>query len=110
MSQRFLGKEIQVTVAGELRHPVSFILEGKEHAIQEILDAWPDHGFGSSPPSRKRWWLRHHRNYYTVRTNDGEVFEIYYDRGVSLEKSRYKKWYATRQLDPLDETVRDAAP
>ena len=110
MSQRFLGKEIQVTVAGELRHPVSFILEDKEHAIQEILAAWPDHGFGSSPPNRKRWWLRHHRNYYTVRTTDGKVFEIYYDRGVSMNNPKYKKWYASRQLSPLDDKLEGTVP
>ncbi len=110
MSQRFLGKEIQVRVEGELRHPVSFHLEGKEYDIQEILAAWPDHGFGSTPPSRKRWWLRHHRNYYTVRTTKGEVFEIYYDRGVSLKNSKFKKWFASRQLDSLDESPQDAAP
>lgn len=110
MYHRFLGKEIQVRVEGELRHPVSFQLEGKEHAIQEILAAWPDHGFGNSPPSRKRWWLRHHRNYYTVRTTEGEVFEIYYDRGVSLKNPKYRKWYASRQLSPLDSKLQGTDP
>ena len=110
MAHRFLGKEIQVTTAGELRHPVAFVLEGQEHAIQEVLAAWPDHGFGSSPPIRKRWWLHHHRNYYRVRTATGEVFEIYYDRGVSLKASKYKKWYASRQLDPSDGQQQDVTP
>lgn len=110
MSQRFLGKEIQVKVTGELRHPVSFRLEGREHAIQEILAAWPDHGFGSAPPSRKRWWLRHHRNYYRVRTTAGDIFELYYDRGVSLKNPKYRKWYASRQLLPLGDQQWDAIP
>ncbi len=88
-------------VEGEVRHPVSFQLEGRDHAIAEILDAWADYGFGSSPSRRKRWWQRHHRNYYRVSTTQGDVFEIYYDRGVSLKNPKYKKWYVSRQLDPL---------
>ncbi len=99
VSQRFLGKEIQVKVAGEVRQPVSFTLEGKEYTIAEIVAEWADHGFGSAPSGRQRWWMRHHRNYYQVRTTEGEVFEIYYDRGTSLKNTRYKKWYATRQLE-----------
>jgi hypothetical protein len=33
-----------------------------------------------------------------VKTTEGEIFEIYYDRGTSLEHPERKKWYLTRQL------------
>jgi len=105
MSRRFFGREIQVRVEGEVRHPVSFRLEGKDYVIREVLTAWADYGFGNTPPQRKRWWLRHHRNYYRVCTTEGEVFEIYYDRGVSLKSPKYKKWYVSRQLDTLGEKL-----
>ena len=109
MPQRFFGQEIQVGVEGEVHQPVSFRLGGKDHVVREILVAWADYGFGSTPPRRKKWWLRHHRNYYRVRTTGGEVFEIYYDRGVSLKNPKYKKWYVSRQLDTLDEKLQGAA-
>ena len=109
MAQRFFGREIQVQVEGEVRHPVSFRLEGKDYAIREILAAWADYGFGNIPPRRKKWWLRHHRNYHRVCTSEGEVFEIYYDHGVSLKNPKYKKWYVSRQLDTLREEPQGTA-
>jgi hypothetical protein len=110
MSARFLSRQIQVTVEGEVRQPVSFLLEGKEYAISEILDAWADHGFGNAPPKGKRWWQRHHRNDYRVCTTEGEVFEIYYDRGVSLKNTKYRKWYVSRQLDTPQSKPQSATP
>ncbi len=96
--RRFFGKEIEVTVAGEVKQPVAFRLEGKEYVVQEVLYSWHDYGFGGDPGRRHRWWQRHHRSYYCVRTTSNEVFEIYHDRGVSLKDSRSRKWYVTRQL------------
>jgi len=97
-SRRFFGKQIEVTTEGEPRRPVSFLLDDKLYIIEEILVAWPDHGFGATSGKRHRWWQRRHRNYYQVRTTDEEVFEIYYDRGVSLKHPRYRKWYVTRRM------------
>ncbi len=102
MSPQFIGKDIQVTTNGEIRNPVSFVLEGREYTIAEILEAWPDSGFGRIPASRRngrhKWWQRRHRNYYRVRTTDDEIYEIYYDRGTSLDHPQYKKWFLTRRL------------
>lgn len=109
MPHRFIGQEVKVKVEGEVRQPVSFRLEGKDYAITEILAAWADYGFGSAPARRKRWWQRHHRNYYRVRTTEGEVFEIYYDRGVSLKNPQYKKWYVSRQMDTVGEKPQGTA-
>ena len=97
-ARRYFGKQIEVAMKGEPRRPVSFRLDDKLHVIDEILVAWPDHGFGASSDKRNRWWQRRHRNYYQVRTTDEEVFEIYYDRGVSLKHPRYRKWYVTRRM------------
>jgi hypothetical protein len=66
--------------------------------ISEIIESWPDYGFGSSTQGRKRWWQRHHRNYYRVKATGGETFEIYYDRGVGMKHPERKKWFLTRQL------------
>jgi hypothetical protein len=94
---KFIGREISVTVGGEVKAPVSFRLGRKEYVIAEVVDSWFDHGFGSQA-GRKRWWQRRHRNYYHVKTTEGDVYEIYYDRGVNLEHPELKKWFLTRQF------------
>jgi hypothetical protein len=98
MTSRFIGKEITVEVAGELNQPVSFSLEGNDYRIAEITESWPDYGFGKSITGRKRWWQRHHRNYYRVKTTNGDIFEIYYDRGVNRKHPEYRKWFLTRKF------------
>lgn len=94
----FIGKEIQVRVEGELNQPASFRLDGQDFIIAEISESWPDYGFGRSTAGRKRWWQRHHRNYYRVKTAEGDTYEIYYDRGVDAKHPEYRKWYASRKL------------
>ena len=98
MSGAFIGRDIEVTTGGDIREPVSFTLDGTEHAVVEVLESWPDYGFGNAPRKRTHWWQRHHRNYYRVKTTQGEIFEIYYDRGTSLAHPERKKWFLTRQL------------
>lgn len=98
MAPQFFGKEIDVTVSGEVRVPASFRLGDREYVITEIIEAWPDYGFGRNPRRQQHWRQRHHRNYYRVRTTGGEVFEIYHDRGTNLKHPQYKKWILTRQL------------
>ena len=93
MAPEFLGREIKVKVAGVVKVPVSFRLGEQEYIIEEILETWADHSFGSLPPQRQRWWLRKHRNYYRIRTAEGEVFEIYHDRGTS------SRWPTTRRVE-----------
>jgi hypothetical protein len=98
MVPQFFGRQIDVTTGGEVKVPVSFRLDDREYLIADILDAWQDYGFGKSPMRRQRWWQRHHRNYYRVKTTEGEIFEIYYDRGTKLEYAKRRKWFLYRQL------------
>ena len=98
MPSQFFGQEIQVTVTGEIKIPASFRLGDRDYTISEIIESWADHGFGRSTSSRHRWWQRHHRNYYRVRTTESEVFEIYYDRGTNLKHPERRKWFLHRQL------------
>lgn len=98
MLSNFIGQEIEVTTSGEVKLPVSFRLDDREYFIAEILEQWPDHGYGKQPPKRKKWYHRRHRNYYRVKTTEGEVYEIYYDRGTKLTHPELKKWFLTRKL------------
>jgi len=95
---QFFGRQIEVTTGGEVKVPKSFVFDKQEYVISEIITAWYDHGFGSSNLRRKKWWQRHHRNYYRVKTTEGGIFEIYYDRGTSLKHPEYKKWFLYRKL------------
>ena len=97
MSSQFIGKDIKVTTEGEIKNPVSFVMDGREYIIAEIEEAWPDSSFGRVPRDRRKWWQRRHRNYFRVRTTDDEVYEIYYDRGINLEHPQFKKWFLTRR-------------
>ena len=98
MSPQFISRQIKVITGGEVKVPTSFRLGKQEYIIAEILESWPDYGFGISALRRKRWWQRHHRNYYRVKATTGEIFEIYYDRGTSLSHQEMKKWFLSRQL------------
>ncbi len=98
MVPKFFGREIKVTVSGEVKVPASFRLDDREYVISDIIAAWPDYGFGRSPLRSRKWWQRRHRNYYRVKTTQGEVFEIYYDRGTKLSHPERKKWFLYRQL------------
>ncbi|MGH2542359.1 MAG: DUF6504 family protein [Ardenticatenaceae bacterium] len=98
MEKRFFGKEIEVQTEGELYTPTAFRIDDDWHEVADIMVSWPDYSFPSDGRGRHRWWQRHHRNYYRVKTTQGEVFEIYYDRGVSLGNEKHRRWYVTKQL------------
>ena len=98
MSQRFIGKEIEVTTSGDIKTPASFRLEDREYVIAEVLEYWPDYGYGKQPPQRRKWYHRRHRNYYRVKTTEGETYEIYHDRGTHPDHPERKIWFLTRQL------------
>jgi hypothetical protein len=93
----FIGQPIEVQQAGDIKTPVGFRLGNTEYEVAEVLESWQDHGFGLAEPLKKNWRLRHHRNYYRVRTSSGELFEIYLDRG-SLKHPERRRWYLYRRL------------
>ena len=98
VEKRFFGKQIEVKTGGEVVTPEAFKLDNQWHQVEDILTSWPDYSFPSDGRAKHRWWQRHHRNYYIVRTAEGDKYEIYYDRGVSLDDSKHRKWYVTRRF------------
>ncbi len=96
--RRFFGKAIDVEVEGELHRPASFSFDGETHVVKEILFYKQDYDFGKESDRRHKWWQRHHRNYYRIRTVEDKLFEIYHDRGASSEHKKYRRWYVTRQF------------
>lgn len=84
-----ISREIEVsrdTRSGKL---ISFWWNSKEFQISNVIAVWSDWGFGAGAPKRKSWKMRHHRNYYRVETMDGNVFELYHDRGIKLSGGKW---------------------
>lgn len=69
----------------ETGRPRSFTWNGRTYEIKEIIAVWADWGFPAGSPRRKTWRMRRHRNYYRVETENGDVFELYHDRGVKAD-------------------------
>lgn len=88
---QFYSQEIQVKTDQRPGIPNAFIWGGREYRIQEIWGEWPDYSFGSAQGGR--WWQRRHRTYFRVVTEEGELFEIYLERG-----GKQKRWFLYRRL------------
>jgi hypothetical protein len=97
MPERYFARQIEVTTGGEVKVPLSFKLDGREYTVTEVVEFWPDSGFGSSE-TKKTWRTRHHRSYYRVKADDGHVYEMFFDRGTNLRHPEFRKWYLTQRL------------
>lgn len=91
----FIGQPVEVVLLGELPEPVQFVWQGRTIDVREVTHRWTDWNFGEGS-HRRSWRNRRHRNYYRVRTDEGE-FELYVDRGVQGESRR---WILVQRLDP----------
>ncbi|MBE0431384.1 MAG: hypothetical protein IBX67_06125 [Dehalococcoidia bacterium] len=84
----FYCEPIVVETGDELSWPSAFSWRGKRYLVTEVIENWQDWGFGGSELRKKGWRLRHHRNYFLVKTDSSEVFKIYYDRGTKIGSRR----------------------
>lgn len=79
-TEEFIGEKIDVIYDKEKFIPVSFVWKNKEYKIVEIIKSYFDWRFPQTAPPRKDWRMRRHRNCYLVKTEDGQIFNIYLDR------------------------------
>ena len=95
MAAQFISERIHVETDGEIKQPVAFRWKGREYQVVDVILAWFDWGF---PPgaTQRDWRTRRHRNYFRVRTDSNEIFEIYLDRATP---SGSGEWYLFQQLD-----------
>lgn len=86
----FIGDQIAVRCEAGGR-PVSFTWGGAEYKIAEIeaMRRLIDH--------RKPWYRRRHRDNYVVRTESGEAFRLYFNRGPGR-----KYWVLQERLEPVN--------
>ncbi len=97
MARRFFGQLITVERDPRSRAPTAFAFRDEKHTVAQVLTSWQDHGFPNDG-RRHTWRQRRHRSYYRVRTDEGRDFEIYYDRGVSMDSPKYMRWYVSEEL------------
>jgi hypothetical protein len=115
---RFIGAAIQVTydrppaLEKQPGPPDGFTWEGQTYRVTAVLREWHDYGLrgksqafyvkerGSyrAKAARRRGSWGVGRDYYRVRTDGGEVFDIYYDRSPHGPGGRKGSWFLFRQV------------
>lgn len=116
---RFIGREINVKLPPgfslEKKPPLpeAFDWQGRTHAIVEMLATW--HRYGKpemrTQGGRAPYYVRsgrtqgswgQGRDYYRVRTEDGRLFDLYYDRAPKGQR-RVGAWFLWRELSAPEE-------
>lgn len=114
--RRFIDEEISVRftqppdLSKKPTAPDSFAWRGREHRVVELLAAWfnferrgtssrnmqPEHL--ETAARRGSWGVG--RFYFRVRTLDGPVFDLYYDRAPKDAGDRSGHWFVWREMEP----------
>ncbi|KKL54506.1 hypothetical protein LCGC14_2264740, partial [marine sediment metagenome] len=76
-------------------------LEQASHKIAEQMASWQDRAFGNLRRGRD-WRQPQQRRYYRVRTEEGEVYELYADWSPGRRRRKGEaqgtRWYLHRRL------------
>ena len=93
-STRFMDREIEVEAAEDApRQPVAFKVGGRRYVVAEVLNTWDD----EAPGAGREWRQRQARTFYRLRTEEGDLFDIYYDWSESRRHHR-DRWVLHRRL------------
>jgi hypothetical protein len=117
---QFIGEAIQVefdqppVLEKKPGCPDRFVWRGQTYRITEMLGEWHDyrrrgrmaHNMGeahlAAASRRGSWGVG--RDYYRVRADSGQVFDLYYDRAPKRAGDRKGAWFLYRELlEPPDE-------
>jgi hypothetical protein len=97
--------------------PDGFTWEGRTYRVAGVLKEWHDYqprgksltfyvkeqGSFRAKAARRRGSWGVGRDYFRIRTDEAEVFDIYYDRDPNGPGGRKGTWYLFRQI--LEETT-----
>ena len=115
---RFIGEPIEVEFDEgsflEKRPPCAdrFIWQGRTYRIVEKLKEWHDYRRRGRMARNMRdthlaaasrsgsWGVG--RDYYRVRTDTGQVFDLYYDRAPTTVAGRKGAWFLFREMVERD--------
>ncbi len=98
----FVGREVEVTLS-EDKTPVllAFRLGSREYKVAEQITNWVEGAF-AGPRRGRDWRQRQERRYYRVRTEEGEVYELYADWSPRHRRrkqgSQRTRWYLHRRI------------
>lgn len=115
---RFIGAPVEVIYdrppALEKRPgpPDGFVWEGRMYRVVAVLQEWHDYhlrgkslafyvkerGSYRAKAAERRGTWGVGRDYYRVRTAEGEVFDLYYDRAPQGPGERKGEWFLWRQI------------
>ncbi len=117
----FIGEEIEcrfdrpLLLEKQPGCPDGFVWQGKEYRVVETLSEWHDYGRRghmarnmcpahlATASGRGSWGVG--RDYYRVRTEGGQFFDLYYDRAPTGSGGPKGSWFLFRELTPSqDET------
>ena len=111
---RFIGEEIQVEFDRPPVHdkkpdyPDRFVWKGETHQITERLSEWKEFGRSGRMSRNMRpehaavamrrgsWGVG--RFYFRIRTDTGQVFDLYYDRAPKNADDRKGTWFLYREM------------
>ena len=114
---RFLGVPIEPdfdrapTLEKKPGCPDGFTWEGDHYRIVALLSEWHDYSrrgrmarnmqpqHAAVAESRGSWGVG--RDYYRVQVDNGQVFDIYYDRAPKDADDRKGGWFLWRELTPI---------
>ena len=93
-SSRFMDREIEVEAAEDApQQPVAFTVGGRRYVVADVLSTWED----EAPGTARDWRQHHHRTFYRLRTEEGDLFDVYYDWSESRRHHR-GRWVLHRRL------------
>ncbi len=97
----FVGREVEVRLSeDEAAAPLAFRLGQREYKIADQLGSWDDNTFGRQ--RGRDWRQQQQRQYYRVRTEEGEVYELYADWSPTRRRRKAgaqgTRWYLHRRL------------
>lgn len=97
----FVGREVEVRLSeDDQASPVAFRLGDREYKIAEQITSWQDRAFGQQRGRDQR--PQRQRQHYRVRTEDGDVYEIYADWSPARRRRQGAghtvRWYLHRRI------------
>jgi hypothetical protein len=94
-------------------HPDGFIWQGETYRVVELISEWDDFTrrgrFAKNmQPHNMRKAVRRGsfgvgRFYFQVRTENGRIFELYYDRAVKNVDDKMGHWTLFRELEEIQD-------
>lgn len=89
--EEFIGKKLKVEYVQEVgwRRPTKLNFDKLDYKVEKILSRWEEHTLG------KPWWRRKHRVWYKVSLDNGESYELYWDRGA---RGKGKDWILVKRV------------